>query len=297
MTPIERLGTGLGVMGIGVALFVGLPPPWWPDMPPLMVHIGVGIGILLNIVGVCLVLNSVWVGRKMWPVIGMAVCGVGFVACAAWYFWPVPVSSPANSSSTAAPLVSSAPPHSAAYFDCGPGWWPEAEQAPRGALIISVMQFSNAEPTIGAGPGPAIKENHNKQYSSTAPIKCEVTFYGTSPIFNVEMQILVDLYEVIIRTDHSNASGNLVKTLTAKIGVTQISVPGRNVFTFYVYSFDANFYIGVRAPDIFTYVTDEGGIRYEGKSIRSESALSSMLIGPNPPVPSTSGPNISSEPK
>jgi hypothetical protein len=93
MTPIERLGTGLGVMGIGVALFMGLPPPWWPDMPPNLVHAGVAFGIALIFVGAALVLHSALgaarQGRgRMLPLIGMAVFGIAFLGCAAWYFWP-----------------------------------------------------------------------------------------------------------------------------------------------------------------------------------------------------------------
>ena len=88
MKPIERLGVGLAVMGIGVPLFVGLPPPWWLDMPPILVHAGIGLGIILDLVGAGLVLNSIWVGKKMFPLIGMAACGIGFVLCATWYFWP-----------------------------------------------------------------------------------------------------------------------------------------------------------------------------------------------------------------
>lgn len=92
MTPIERLGVGLAVIGIGIALFMGLPPPWWADMPPALVHGGVVVGLALIIIGAGLVLNSAWSatrqGRGMLPLIGMALFGLGFLGCAAWYFWP-----------------------------------------------------------------------------------------------------------------------------------------------------------------------------------------------------------------
>jgi hypothetical protein len=93
MTPFERLGTGLAVMGIGITLVMGLPPPWWPDMPPALVRAGVFVGVALIILGAGLVLNSTWSAarqgrRRMLPLIGMAVFGLGFLGCAAWYFWP-----------------------------------------------------------------------------------------------------------------------------------------------------------------------------------------------------------------
>jgi hypothetical protein len=92
MTPVERLGTGLAVLGVGIALFMGLPPPWWPDMPPILVHGGVLLGVVTIFIGATLVFHSTLTaarqGRKMLPLIGMAFFGLGFIGCAAWYFWP-----------------------------------------------------------------------------------------------------------------------------------------------------------------------------------------------------------------
>jgi hypothetical protein len=48
----EYFGTGLAFIGIGVTLMLALPPPWWPKMPPALVHIGVMVGIALTVVGV-----------------------------------------------------------------------------------------------------------------------------------------------------------------------------------------------------------------------------------------------------
>jgi hypothetical protein len=71
---------------------MGLPPPWWPDMPPVLVHAGVLLGVVLILIGASLVLNSTWAaarqGRRMLPLIGMAIFGLGFLGCGAWYFWP-----------------------------------------------------------------------------------------------------------------------------------------------------------------------------------------------------------------
>jgi internalin A len=93
MTAVEKLGAGLAIIGIGVPLFVGLPPPWWPDMPPGLTRAGVFVGVAFIIFGALIVLNSTWSaarqGRKrMLPIIGMAMFGLGFLGCATWYFWP-----------------------------------------------------------------------------------------------------------------------------------------------------------------------------------------------------------------
>jgi hypothetical protein len=42
---IRSIATALG--SLGILLLFNWPPNWWPDMPPIAVHLGVGIGILL----------------------------------------------------------------------------------------------------------------------------------------------------------------------------------------------------------------------------------------------------------
>jgi hypothetical protein len=53
-----RFGIGLAILGLGVALSLGLPPNSWPDMPPALVHIGVGCGLVLIIVGLAITVSS-----------------------------------------------------------------------------------------------------------------------------------------------------------------------------------------------------------------------------------------------
>jgi hypothetical protein len=91
----------LAVVGVGVALFMGLPPPWWPDMPPGLVHSGVAIGVILILLGSVLVLHSAVAARQrhqMWPIVGMAFFGIGFLGCVAWYFWPSKIEAGAEKS-------------------------------------------------------------------------------------------------------------------------------------------------------------------------------------------------------
>lgn len=87
MTPIERLGVGLAIMGIGIALFMGLPPPWWADMPTAAVHFGVGLGVTLIFLGAFLILTSARQRstqsfrsrlKRMWPQYLMVASAVLF---------------------------------------------------------------------------------------------------------------------------------------------------------------------------------------------------------------------------
>lgn len=170
-------------------------------------------------------------------------------------------------------------PKATAYFDCSIGRWLEAENSGKDAFNISVMKFGMVEPTVALSSGPISKENHNKQFSSSAPLKCEITFHGASPIFNIEIPFAVDIYETIWGNNR-NSSGNHIKTINMPFSVKQVIIPNTNVFTVYVYSFDVDAYIGVRTPEKFTFVANEGRNRYEGKFIAPNSP--SMLVGPNP---------------
>lgn len=73
------------------------------------------------------------------------------------------------------------------------GNWPEAEQAYNSVSFV-IMQFGLEHPTLGiSSGGPIAKENHNKPFSSLAPLKCEITFYNEKPIFNVQIPITIDV--------------------------------------------------------------------------------------------------------
>jgi hypothetical protein len=87
----EYVGTGLAFVGIGITLMVALPPPWWPKMPPPLVHIGVILGALLTVVGTIIAVFGMWpvLPSPKIPLLGMAAAVVIFCGCALW-FWVVP---------------------------------------------------------------------------------------------------------------------------------------------------------------------------------------------------------------
>jgi hypothetical protein len=45
-------GLGVAVGAIGFTLLIGLPPPWWADMSPYLVHAGLILGAILFVLGV-----------------------------------------------------------------------------------------------------------------------------------------------------------------------------------------------------------------------------------------------------
>jgi hypothetical protein len=88
---VKYVGTGLAFIGIGITLMVALPPPWWPRMPPPLVHIGVIVGALLTVVGTIITVFGMWpvLPNPKIPLLGMGTAVVIFGVCALW-FWVVP---------------------------------------------------------------------------------------------------------------------------------------------------------------------------------------------------------------
>jgi Leucine-rich repeat (LRR) protein len=48
------VGTGLAITALGLALFVGVPPPGWPDMPKPLIRFCLGAGVCLFVAGLAL---------------------------------------------------------------------------------------------------------------------------------------------------------------------------------------------------------------------------------------------------
>ena len=88
----EYIGAGLALIGIGVTLVLALPPPWWPKMSSQLIHVGVLSGVVLVLVGVCILVIGVVPGLpagKIGPIF-LTVLGVlFFVAGIIWYLIPM----------------------------------------------------------------------------------------------------------------------------------------------------------------------------------------------------------------
>lgn len=269
ISPEGGIGIGLALLGLmGSGAIMIYPTHYW---------IGWTL-IAAAIVGLtCLGAQyfELW-HLKIIPLGGMVASGIAFVGFAVWYFWQFePLEMQSTTNSTPAELVGQA----SAYFYCVMGWWPAAE-ADREALNIQVLAFGNNEPTIGFGPGPTVPHNHQNKYSSVAPIKCEMTFYGDTPIFNIEVPITVDVYEVIRPDKNSNRNGEFIKSITIKVPIAKLELPGQKILRFYVYSFDYNAFVAVRYPEKFTYKTLNAEGRSDGKILTPD--MQPIMVGPSP---------------
>jgi hypothetical protein len=74
-----RLGLGLAVLGLGIALFVGLPPNWWPNMPILIVRCGLFLSIVCTVIGIAMMLTSFLNARR----VTMTIAELGYNAAIA----------------------------------------------------------------------------------------------------------------------------------------------------------------------------------------------------------------------
>jgi hypothetical protein len=89
----EYIGVGLAVLAIGITLVIGVPPPWWPEMPKGLVRGIIACGVLVAIAGLYLLvmgcLSSALKERSPWPIAGMLAGALIFLGSAGvWFYGP-----------------------------------------------------------------------------------------------------------------------------------------------------------------------------------------------------------------
>ena len=96
-----------------------------------------------------------------------------------------------------------------------------------------------------------------------------MTFYGKTPLFNLRIPIVIEVLSILQIDANRRQAGPLFAELPTTITVKQVIIPVKNVVTFYVYGFDVNAAIHVRAPTEYVFETDGGGGDFNGKVIES----------------------------
>ena len=93
-----EIAAGAAAAGVGLTLFLGLPPQWWPDISSYTIHAGILFGVILFTFGfvvlmvgccryasdhrVCGRLTRVW--NKMWTIRRVVVAAVLSMALVAF---------------------------------------------------------------------------------------------------------------------------------------------------------------------------------------------------------------------
>ena len=97
MERAERAALYIFLIGIGVAMSATAGPIAFPDAPRFLWQLIFCVGAALAILPtIFLVYEYRYVAgtKRLTPLIGMIVFGLGFLGCAAWYFWPKPGDKP-----------------------------------------------------------------------------------------------------------------------------------------------------------------------------------------------------------
>jgi hypothetical protein len=209
-------------------------------------------------------------------------------ACA-WYFWPrLPVRQP-NVDQVDPNLsvddVKPLSPDSSAFFECQVGDWAEAEVAKRDSFYVSLKYtdiiFPRAALLIGATLPKVLHDNTN---SSTNPLRCRMTFYGLTPLFNVRVPIIVEAKH--LKTTDNPLSTFISSESSAQVTINQVTIPSRSEFTIYVFSDDVNAEVWVKSPAFYMFDQQDGISDIFGRVIASK-VIEYNSVFPSPSQPDT----------
>jgi hypothetical protein len=245
-----------------------------------LVALGAGGDMFITVIALSLSLVFAFVGLagsrlsswgKVWSataIIALLLTVEGGVLF--WHFHAL-LEPSAISPSASVPQVASPPnkdaPLSTAFIDCHLSSWPAEGETNVDTVSVQLgMLDYNEGPIAAVGGGPIVREHHNQRYSSIDPIKCEITFYGTSQIFNVQFDLPVDVYERTQTAPDKQTAGKLIKTAFAHIILKQ---PVNSSAVFYVFAENLDAVMRVRAPDEYQFVDESSDGVKRGRFIAS----------------------------
>jgi hypothetical protein len=156
-----------------------------------------------------------------------------------------------------------------AYFDCVTDSWDRAEKE-TGTLSVVVHKWDGQDVFAAISRGGKNsygigKESHRNEFSSSNPIKCEITFNGDKPIFNAKIFLSVQIKKLFKEVSRISETGEPL-TVDASFTINQI-YPSKNVFSFYVYAENLDASLSVIKPSIFTFTTEDGSKKGSGNFI------------------------------
>ena len=99
MERAERSAIFFFISGVGVAMVASAGPLAFPDAPRELWRVIFVVGALVAILPALFLgyeYRHIAQAKRALPLIGMIVFGIGFLACAAWYFWPARAPLPAT---------------------------------------------------------------------------------------------------------------------------------------------------------------------------------------------------------
>jgi hypothetical protein len=276
------IGTGLALVAIGLALLLApLPPSWWPNMSRSLIQTTWTAGLIILIVGLGLVVFGVWPAfknRALWPQTGMIVCAIGFIAFAIWTYYAPRISE--NTDDYAGSVLANI------SVECKQAILPQTFGPSETIHILNL--FPLPPESGGGGLGTHFNQSGKEWKWPTddnlsaiflSAYRCEITNYGTKPVFDFDMTLDLSFYEAVAPNNQPNSKtyGKLKLHRGWLVPVSKIDIGPQNAFIFYILNSLEDLIVNVLIPKV-------GVARQLGEDKRHEVNLTVTQLGGELPL-------------
>ena len=197
---------------------------------------------------------------KMIPIIGMVICGLGFLGCVAWYFWPRSVpqreAAPLQTKETNQP---GAQKQVSLLWECQTAAVPTV--VPSGGIntIEAMIDDNGTDPNVGFGfsnvpPGSPYRRDHFPAQ------KCSLINFDDETIFDV---IIVFNVSFATLPDGHNDSKVIAKARSPNVHVSSLDTGRDNSYIIYILNLSRKFAVDIALPTTGSYVTADDSTRKE----------------------------------
>jgi hypothetical protein len=265
----EFVGTGLALIGLGLAPILALPPPWWPKMPHDYVKIGVVVGIFVAVAGLGLTIAGLRTDFSTKPVAPILIT-IGLILVISGFVWHAfRGAEPASTPSPVAPL----------FLECALGTLP-ATVPPSGAVWAMQLQGSGGGGDVGFMQMSGVPgANLGRMPLVGQMYKCQLTNYNQDPVSSVTLSTKLEYIEAI-RKDDSYSGGKYIGQHIATITIQKIDPGKDDPFIFYIWNMSREF--------VQLTFLEKSTLRFIGKSENSEARIeqavpvTTITFGPRP---------------
>jgi hypothetical protein len=198
---------------------------------------------------------------KMIPIIGMVTCGLGFLGCVAWYFWP-----PSVPQKEAAPLQEKeaiqpgAQKQVSLLWECQTATVPTVVPSGGVNTIEAMIDDNGTHPNVGFGfsnvpPGSPYRKDHFPAQ------KCSLINFGDETIFDVTIVFNVSFTRA--SDERSGIKNAVAKGRSPNVPVRSLDRGRDNSYTIYILNLSRKFAVDIELPTTASYVTVGDSTRKE----------------------------------
>jgi hypothetical protein len=199
---------------------------------------------------------------KMMPLIGMVICGVGFLGCMAWYFWPSPQREAPLLQTQEATQPGGAQKQVSLLWECQAATLPNV--VPNGGVntIEITIDDDGTNPHVdfvvsNAPPGSPYRKGR------FIAEKCSLINFGDETIFDIPIGFNVSFTRV---SDERDGIKNVVaKGHSPNLPIRSLDRGRDNSYTIYIINLSRKFAVDIELPTTASYVTVGDSTRKEAK--------------------------------